>query len=301
MKALSVALKVSGLSLILFVCFTVAGLVVGPLASSQTSEPGGSTALALLAVCFLNTIVFTHIILRSRWSGWRLMVAVFFVFYGVMTVMSQMETAVFVTQLPEGVLPRLFLMGALIAAPFAVLAVLMLGKRRADVVSPEPNLRLVMPAREWGWKLALIAVTYLVLYFSFGYFIAWQNPAVREYYGGSDEGSFLAQMGTELDRRPWLIPFQVLRVLLWVALALPVIRMMKGSWWEISHLIETASSNFIFGFFIGWFLTQRHTSIRSRLAPSGQAAITSPTRPDREANGRAIAARWRLLGNAVGY
>jgi len=26
----------------------------------------------LLAVCFLNTIVLTHIILRSRWSGWRL-------------------------------------------------------------------------------------------------------------------------------------------------------------------------------------------------------------------------------------
>jgi hypothetical protein len=74
---------------------------------------------------------------------------------------------------------------------------------------------------------------------------------------------------------------------MWVAIALPVIRMMKGQWQETAltlgllfgvlmntqlllpnpympeavrmmHLIETASSNFIFGVVIGWLLTQRH-------------------------------------------
>jgi hypothetical protein len=278
---------VIALTIILFICFAVAGGVVGQQDSSQAPEQTGTAAMVLLAVCFLNTIVLTHIILRSRWAGWRLMATVFLVFYGVMTFMSQIESAVFVTRLPSGMLPRLFLMGALIAAPFSVLAVLILGKRKADIANTEPNSRLVMPTREWAWKLTVIAIAYLILYFTFGYFIAWQNPVVREYYGGIDEGSFFAHMSTVLANTFWLIPFQILRAILWVAIALPVIRMMKGQWQEtalalgllfavlmnaqlllpnpympeavrMTHLIETASSNFIFGWLIGWLLTQHY-------------------------------------------
>jgi len=284
--AFSIVLKVVALAIILFICFAVAGGVVGQQDNSQTSEQASAAAVALLAVCFLNTIVLTHIILRSRWAGWRLIATVFLVFYGVMTFMSQIESAVFITRLPAGMLPRLFLMGGLIAAPFSVLAVLILGKRKAETANIEPNARLVMPASEWAWKLAVIALAYLILYFTFGYFIAWRNPAVREYYGGLDEGSFFAHMGTVLGNTFWLIPFQILRAMLWTVIALPVIRMMKGQWQEtalaigllfavlmnaqlllpnpympeavrIAHLMETASSNFIFGLLVGWLLTQR--------------------------------------------
>ena len=89
-----------------------------------------------------------------------------------------------------------------------------------------------MPPKEWAWKLAFVAIVYLLLYFTFGYFIAWRNPAVREYYGGSDEGSFFTHMSTVVTETSWLIPFQVMRAMLWVAIALPVIRMMKGQWQE---------------------------------------------------------------------
>lgn len=235
--AFSVALKVIALTIIMFIFFAVAGGVVGPQGDSQTSEQAGTAAVALLAVCFLNTGVLTHIILRSRWAGWRLIATVFFVFYGVMTFMSQIESAVFVTRLPAGVLPRLLLMGALIAVPFSVLAVLILGKRKAESVSTERNMRLVMPPSEWAWKLAVIALAYLILYFTFGYFIAWRNPAVRAYYDGIDEGSFFAHMGTVLGSTFWLIPFQILRAMLWTVIALPVIRMMKGQWQETSLAI----------------------------------------------------------------
>ena len=156
---------------------------------------------ALLAVCFLDTLVLTYIILRSRWAGWRLIATVFFVFYGVMTFMSQIESVVFHI-LPAGVLPRLFLMGVLVAAPFSLLAVLILGKGKADTATTnEPNSRLLMPANEWAWKLAVIAVAYMLLYSTFGYFIAWRNPAVQAYYGGIDEGSFLAHMKAVLQPR----------------------------------------------------------------------------------------------------
>jgi hypothetical protein len=279
-----VVLRVIGLTIILFVCFGVAASVVGIAGNSQTSGQPGAGALPLLTVCFLETAVLSYLILRSRWTGWRLVAAIFFVFYGVTTFMPQIESAVFLTRLPPGFLPRLFLMGALIAAPFSVLAVLVLGKRNAETVETDRNSRLLIPANEWAWKLVVIAVAYLILYFTFGYFVAWRNPAVREYYGGIDEGGFVGQMGQVLRNTPWLIPFQIVRAMCWVALAVPVIRMLKGQRTEtalalgllfavvmnaglllpnpympepvrMAHLVETASSNFIFGLFTGWLLT----------------------------------------------
>ena len=283
----SLVLKVIALTIVLAICFAVAGGVVGLRGNSQSPEPGGAAALVLLAVCFLQAVVLTHIVIRSRWTGWRLAATVFLVFYGVMTFMPQIESAVFLNRLPPGTLSRLFLMGALVAAPFSLLAVLILGKWKAGAVDTEPNSRLVMAPSEWAWKLAVIALVYLILYFTFGYFIAWKNPAVPEYYGGTDPGSFFAQMRNVVRDTPSLIPFQILRALLWVALALPVIRMLKGRWQEtaialgslfavmtaplllpnpympepvrMAHLVETGSSNFIFGVFIGWLLMQRHT------------------------------------------
>ena len=278
--------RVIALSIVLFVCISVAAGVVGQPPGASAPEPSGSAALALVVVCVLDAIVLTHFILRSRWTGWRLAATVFFVFYGVSTFMPQIESAVFITRLPEGMLPRLFLMGALFAAPFSVAAVLILGKRKANDSDEEENSRLVMPGAEWAWKLGVIAVVYVILYFTFGYFIAWKNPAVREYYGGSDPGGFLAQMGTVVRDTPWLVPFQILRAMLWTLLALPVVRSLKGAWHEtalsvgfifavlmsdllllpnpympesvrMSHLVETASSNFIFGVLIGWLLTKR--------------------------------------------
>src|SRR5712692_10317930 len=234
--AISIALRVIALTVILFTCFAVAGGVLG---LQGTPPPPGQAgaAGALLAACFLDTLVLTQLILRSRWAGWRLIVTVFLVFYGVMTLMSQIESAVFITRLPSGVLPRLFLMGALVAGPFSALAVLIMGKRSADPVGNERNTRLVMPTGAWAWKLAVIALAYLFLYFTFGYFVAWRNPAVREYYGGIDEGSFFIHMRAVVRSTWWLIPFQVLRALFWAALALPVVRMMKGQWQETALAI----------------------------------------------------------------
>jgi hypothetical protein len=291
--------RVIALSIVLFVSFSVAAGVVGQPPGASVPEPSGSAALALVVVCVLDTIVLTHFILRSRWTGWRLVATVFFVFYGVSTFMPQIESAVFITRLPEGMLPRLFLMGALFAAPFSVAAVLILGKRKSNDSAAGENSRLVMPGSEWAWKLAAIAVVYVMLYFTFGYFIAWRNPAVREYYGGSDPGGFLAQMGTVVRETPWLVPFQVLRAMLWTLLALPVVRSLKGAWQEtaisvgfifavlmsdllllpnpympesvrMSHLVETALSDFIFGAFVGWLLMKRRALPKNALHAARQ-------------------------------
>jgi len=279
-SAISIALRVIALTFVLFVCYGI-GSGIAMRGITQPSA-GGSAAVALVVVCVLQTIVLSYLIVRSRWFGWRLMVAVLFIFYGVATFMPQIESAVFLsTQLPAGMVGRLFLMGFLVAAPFSALAVIILGKRKAGLVHSESGI----PVSARGWKLAVIALAYVSLYFTFGYFIAWRSPAVREYYGGSDPGTFLAQMRNVVRDTPWLIPFQVVRAMCWVVIALPIIRMLKGDWREISlalgvtfsvlmnallllpnpympepvrmaHLIETASSNFIFGLLVGWLLTR---------------------------------------------
>lgn len=287
MKAtLVVAIRLVALTVVYLICFAAVSAALLPSLNEQpTPEQAGATLAALLAVSVLNTLVLGYIILRSHWAGGKLILAIFVVFYGVMTVMPQIETAFFVTRLPPGMLPRLFLSGAVIAALVSALAVLILGKGRSNPTEPNQHSRLNMPVAEWIAKLALIVVAYLVIYFTFGYFIAWKNAAVRAYYGGSDPGSFLAQMKSVLRDSPLLLPLQVVRAILWTAFAVPIIRMMKGQWWEAGlavallfavmssqlllpnplmpqevrmvHLLETSTSNFLFGWLIvlvlrGW-------------------------------------------------
>lgn len=219
-------------------------------------------------------VVIAYVVRRSRWSGWTLAVTLWLVLYGVTTVMPQIESAYFITRLPAGMLPRLFVAGALVSALLAPLAVKLLGRWRQGASGESVWVRLT--AREWVVRLAIVVVAYLVLYFGFGYYVAWKNEAVRAYYGGVDPGGFMAQLRAVVRDTPLLVPLQVVRALLWVAIAVPVIHMTSGPWWQaalcvallfavvmntqlllpnpympqdvrLTHLVETASSNFIFG------------------------------------------------------
>lgn len=289
MKATELVLlvpKYIALVVLYFICFSVASalLLRRDLVPQPPAEESGNAVVALFAVCLLNTLVLTWIILRSRWSGWRLILSISLISYAVTTFMTQIETAVFVTRLPSGMLLRLFVIGAIVSGLFSPLAVIILGKLRSEASEYEADFRLSMPLRQWAWRLGFIAISYVIIYFTFGYFIAWKNPAVQAYYGGNDPGSFLTQIQSVFRDNPWLPLFQVLRSMLWVGIALPVIKMMKGPWWEagfavallfsvvmcsqlllpnalmptevrMAHLVETASSNFLFGWLLVWTLT----------------------------------------------
>jgi hypothetical protein len=281
------AIRLATLTVLYFLCFTFVSAALLRVPPEQPTPDGAGGALvALLAVSFLNTVVLAYVILRSRWAGWKLVLAIFVVFYGVVTVMSQIETAFFLTRLPPGLLPRLFLAGVIIAALFSALAVLILGKGRRAGTDDLNEVGFNMSVGQWIVKLSLIVIVYVVIYFTFGYFIAWQSEAVRSFYGGSDPGSFFAQIRIVLRDTPMLLPLQAVRALMWTALAVLIIRMMKGEWWEAGlavalsfavlmntqlllpnplmpqevrmvHLLETASSNFLFGWLVVLMLLAR--------------------------------------------
>lgn len=309
-RSLSIALRIFTLTFIYFICFSaaasftvgqvetesaqVAAAVENPPAAVDAEVPEAQPlpaeqakqAAVLLLVSALNTAVLAFLILRSRWHGWKLAGIIFIISYGVMTLMSQMESAIFITGMPSGMLPKLLLMGAFTLAPFSILAVWILGKWKADAGADVSIFnREKMSRKAWGIKLAILAVVYAALYFSFGYFVAWQNPELREYYGHGATGSFADVLLSIFQGNGWLYFFQMGRGILWVLLALPVVFMMKGRWQEIglavallfavimnsqlllpnplmpetvriSHLIETASSNFIFGWIVVWVLVR---------------------------------------------
>ena len=279
--------------------FSSFAVVSGALLANVSPQPApaeaGAALLALLVISLINAAVWSYVILRAGWTGWKLILAIVFVFYGVTTLMPQIETAFFITSLPPGMLPRLFIAGAIIAAVFSPLSVLILGKARSR---PDAISWPRMSAGAWIVKLSLIVVIYVVIYFTFGYFIAWKSAAVRAYYGGHDPGSFFAQIASVLRDQPSLVLLQVVRALLWTAIALPVIRMMKGKWWEaglavalvfavassqlllpnplmpyevrMAHLLETSTSNFLFGWLVALILT-RYPKVILRDAVGGFA------------------------------
>lgn len=249
---------------------------------AETQQPSGSFLALVLLVMLLQVLALAYPVIRSRWAGWKLAATVFILYFGTVTFMSQIESLIYLgARMPDGMLPGLFLMGLFTAAVFSPIAVMVLGRWKADPKAAGETTR-PLPWRSWAWRSALGAAVYLALYYLFGYFVAWKNPAVREFYGGTDPGSFFAQMSSIVRETPWMLPFQFVRGLLWVSLAVLVIRMMKGRWWEaglavsvlftvpalyllfpnpimpdavrMAHLVETAPYQFLFGWIVVWLL-----------------------------------------------
>jgi len=281
-------LRLGILYVLFLVCFVIGSLpVASALPASASSEPGlVSPAAGLLIIAFVNVAIVAALILTSRWSGWKLAAALALAYYGAVTVLPQSETWFFLSTISVSreLLPRLFFMGVPTAFLFVPLAVWLLGRGRSSENAPARAV-VRLPPQEWIWKLAALAVAYVVLYWSAGYFIAWQNPELRAFYGHSGDAlPFLEHTANTLRRDPSIFLFQVFRALLWVLCALPVIAgsgvglwptaLLVGALFSLpqnvgqilanplmplasvrhSHLVETASSTFIFGVLVVWLL-----------------------------------------------
>jgi hypothetical protein len=174
--------------------------------------------------------------------------------------------------------------GVMRALIFAPLAVIIFGKLKKPT-QPEEEFASVA-ASDWGKWLVGIAVLYVVVYFMFGYFVAWQWEATRLYYTGSTaiKPFFVHFRDLFLIEDPVIIPFQLLRGALWALLAIIIVRMMRAKRWETSlavaltfavllslplglfpnpympppvarsHFFEVSTSMLLFGAIAGWVL-----------------------------------------------
>ncbi len=286
----------SAVLLVLFYVLFISGsLAVSGKLPDVESEPGLiPTNIGLLIFGITNALLVIGLILSSRWNGWKLALTLAFAYYGAVTFLTQIETWYFLSKITvdEKLLPGLFIMGLPIAFVYVPLAVWILGKgpTRDNTM---PTSAPVIPVKQWIWKLMVIAVVYLVLYWSAGYYIAWQNPELRAFYESPGEiVPFWKHLMTTLSEEPGLVPLQVFRAMLWTLCALPVIRGSKiNIWWtavllglfltipqslglifenplmpiasvRLSHMIEGIVSNFGFAMFIAWLFHREHKSIQ---------------------------------------
>jgi len=284
-KVLVTGLRILAVCLLFTVCMAVGLFLSGlPRLVPQTPPPPGTIPLPLLFFSLSVGMVVSYLILRSSWHGWPLAVTMFVGIYGIMTVVSQIESIAFLSsKLGPGMLRAIFVQGAIGAALFAPLAVLVLGKWWAAVpvvASPAPaHIRGASAA----WRIALLVIAFVFLYLFFGYYVAWQNPELRKYYGGPDWPTFFAALKGNWQHLRWIYPLASFRALLYIALMYPLIRMLRAARWESalasalflacwttgllmpnplmpasvarSHFWETLAFSLVFGTLLGWLLS----------------------------------------------
>ncbi len=276
------ALRILVLALILFGLYSVDVLGL------SLSEGVRTGPAMLLLVSLLQASVLSYVVVRARWSGWRLAGAIFLVFYGVTTLMVAIEAVYLPAALPVDLVLHLLVNGAITAAVFSPMAVLIHGRMRSTGEPEQTNLRLMMPWYQWLWRCALIAFSWAVIFAVFGALIYLPLADAL------DPAASQASASSELPA--WVLPFQMIRALLWTALTLPVIRMMKASWWEtglivallfsvlmgsnllmptdlstglqFAHLIEVSGEAFVFGWIVVGLLHHRHKSRHAKMIPS---------------------------------
>ena len=266
-------------------------VVSQPPAKNQPAP--GNLLFPFLTFSICVGAVASYLILRSSWHGWMLAIAMFVGMYGISTVATQIESLVFLqNKLPHGMVRAIFVQGAIATALFAPLAVLVLGKWRvatAEAASLAPARRSVVSA---AWRMAVLVLAFVFLYLFFGYFVAWQNPELRSYYGGSEWPTFFDSLKGNWLHARWIFALQVFRALLYVAFVYPLVRMLHVARWKSavvtalflsawttilllpnplmppsvarSHFWETLGFSLVFGTLLGWLLSlQRPVAARS--------------------------------------
>jgi hypothetical protein len=295
-------LAVLALVVVYVVVFTVGTSAMVP-ASLQAMMPTDAdtqthSALAVLVMALVDTLIVAGVVRTSRLRGARLWALVALVFWGSKTFSSQLEAWVFMPNVTAGLVPALMAMTVPLAVVFPGLAVVLLGRWRGP--EERPAFRVPsMPATQWAWKSALLCVVvYPLLFFVFGYYVAFSNEEVRAFYGGVMGPDFLTHMRGMAASTPWLFPFEWARAALWVAMAVALIWSTRGNGWlgglwaalffgiiqndvhaipnplmsptvQFFHFLETVPSNMLNALAITALMTRAHG--RQEGLPAGHA------------------------------
>lgn len=169
-----------------------------------------SGGAALLLVHGLTVAVMLIVAAYSAVRGLALALLIFVVLFGTQTAMMQIETLAFNRSvgMPLRDVAVVVLAGAVNAAAVAAAASALFRGSADGASAPPPNL---------GLRLAATTIAYVACYYTAGELLAWSHEAVRDYYG----------QGVGIDQR-WLVPFQLLRGLLWSGIALFLALRLKG-------------------------------------------------------------------------
>ena len=266
-----------------------AGAFMGMVGALPTAEldpvESALSTLPMVLVSFLNVVVVAWFVNRSHLRGFSLGFRVFFLLFGVMFFMTQIETLMFnsAIEMPLAVVGATVASGGLATLSVAILSVFY----RRKLGAPKMNSTWVDPSRNVT-KLLILAITYMIIYFVFGYYIAWQVPELRVFYTGS---TYILPFGAHMVgvlRSDTALPmFQIVRGLMWAGLGYAaIVGLGNAKAWERTilvglilsvglstpllipnefmpfeirsgHFLELLAENFLFGVLVALFFRPR--------------------------------------------
>ncbi len=223
-------LKCAGVWVALIVGQIGGGLLTGliaPTGANVMGHDGPLTAeIALPVVAALFALMLGGLASHIRWTGLAKFLTLFTVLYVVGTVQSQIEAVYFNAYLKLSTATTLgALAGDAIKSAIAAGAAALLWRNTAPAAEPVGGL--------W-WKVPLLSLVYVVIYFGAGAMIAWQGAAVRQYYA----------QGAHIDMGQ-LALLQVFRGAIWASVALLLARALTGGRWLRAALTGGAFSIFM--------------------------------------------------------
>jgi len=290
------------LSIIMQVIWSI-GLGVGsqlfPFELSASEVNAGQLLLRMTVVCLIHTSLLYALMYFSSWKGWKLAGLLALEIFVVQFALSAVEAIFFggYLKMPANLAWSMMFTGVVLAAIWSPLAVRITGNWKKT----EDKTEKFVPGKMFWVNMALLSVVvYPFLYQLAGYFIAWRVPEVRALYDGLEaQPNFIAQLGAFVFSELHLL--QIVRGLVWIAIAIPVMLAMRTGVWlkalmvgllfallmnaqhllpnalmvpevRLAHFIETASSNFVWGFVIVWLLSKSGFTRSSNVGEEGKLA-----------------------------
>jgi hypothetical protein len=298
MKTLKFFLLWMVMTIVMVVTWSVGSWVGNTI--TQTSPPPvedpASVGLSVLLVCLINSLLWSILFWSTRvFLGLRKSIDLLLYLFGTQFFLTQMETFFFSASLgiSPGQIISILLAGFVMVTGTGALG-LGLTRKLAPIQTKIP-----FKTEVGGWRamiaplLLMSALVYPSLYQIFGYYIAWQNEHLRLFYSHSTElKSFLTQLPGFFSDGIYF--FQVLRGIIWVAISIPVVLLLRQNKFlqyvlmglmsalpaiqlfipnpympadiAMTHFVETSSSNFLWGLLIV-YVTNR-SIVERKIVPS---------------------------------
>jgi hypothetical protein len=266
--SLSNVSRVLGLTLLLAVLLSInyAGLAI--------SKAVSDAPIQLILVALFDTLLLTYFVKSSSWTGRKEWAALFAMLYGMIYLLTAMESLYVGSVLSSGTVFGLLVNGAITSGIFAAVLVGVLGNRGTKAATPET--RLVMPRREWVWKIVSSGGLYLLLFIVFGFAI--YLPLARVL----DPTALASEQSSAASAAMLVFPLELFRGALWALLAAPAVIALQFGWkktggmmallfavplsgsillstamtpgLQLAHFVEVFGENLVFGIGVVWIL-----------------------------------------------
>lgn len=195
-------------------------------AQNMASGPS-SLPFVLISTCF---VVFTvvYIINYCETRGIKLILSTILIIFFVNTVLTQLET-LFFGQAFKGLIKRDILMiclANLVPIVLSVIIGVLLFKRKGNLNKPAQSGEITIDVKKSIIAVLAIGFIYTVIYFAFGYFVAWRFEEVRLFYSGSSADSgFITKLIGNWNDNAIIYPFQYFRGVLFACSGLALLLM----------------------------------------------------------------------------